>query len=175
MGDDDAAETATVYGNWKCPYTAAFVTEQFPGIVERYVEPGDLRLRFRAVAYRDGEAFLGSDAPRAARAGLAVWNRDPDAYWSYFSTVFANQPPEREAWATTEQLTTFADAAGVRNAEALAREIGSGRHAEAVAETVETVTKREIYSVPRLAVGDAVVAPTVSPREATALLDEATE
>lgn len=100
--------TVTYYGSWKCRYCAQFSTGFLKEIVTDYVESGTVSLTFRALAYINGQPFLGPDAPRATRAGLAVWNVDPETYWEYHEYVFANQPPESKQWATTEQLITFA-------------------------------------------------------------------
>jgi len=161
VGSTDATATATVYGNWKCPYTRKFVVNQLPTVVERFVAPGALRLEFRAIAYRGGEAFLGPDAPRAARAGLAVWRADPGSYWSYFGTVFANQPAEHREWATTDRLLAFADAAGVDNLGRVERDVESGADADAVRATVQAARERGVHTVPRVVAGGEVTAPTV--------------
>lgn len=111
----------TYFGNWKCPFCAHFSTGESDNpvlplgtIVTDYVEPGDLSLRYRAFSYREnGSPFLGQDSPRAARAGLAVWNLDPQNYWAFHEQVMANQPPEDEQWATVDRLVSFAEEAGV--------------------------------------------------------------
>ncbi len=95
MGSEDAKVTARFYGAWKCPYTRHFVLEFLPTLIEEYVEPGDVAIEFRAVAYEDGEGFHGPDSPRAARAGLVIWNQQPDHFWKYFGTDI--QKPEQRA------------------------------------------------------------------------------
>ncbi|MGM0592201.1 MAG: DsbA family protein [Halobacteriota archaeon] len=160
LGDDDAP-TATVFGNWKCPYTREFVLTWMPEIVAEFVEPGDVALEFRTVSWRGGEPLLGADAPRASRAGVAVWDTDPEAYWSYFATVFTNQPAEREEWATTERLMEFAEAAGVSDAEAVERAIRERSYFDEVRRATERAGRRGIGTVPRVATADEVTAPTV--------------
>lgn len=174
MGRSDATATATVFGNWKCPYTRAFVLEHLPDVVDRYVRPGDLVVEFRALAYRSDEPFLGPDAPRAARAGLGVWDVDPGSYWSYFGYVFGNQPPEADEWATTEHLSSFADAAGVEDTDALRRSIQGDEHASAVRSTTTAAAGLDVFTVPRVAVDGEVTAPTVDPESTREQLDGAT-
>lgn len=164
MGSADT--TATLYGSWKCPYTEDFVSDQLPRIVTEYVEPGDLQVEFRGLAYYDDEPFLGPDAPRVTRAGLSVWNADPQSYWRYFASVFANQPDESRQWATTDLLLRFAASAGVGDRPRVKREIDGGAYDDAVRATTKAATEREITSVPRIAVDGTVTAPTVDP-EAT--------
>jgi len=161
--------TATVFGNWKCPYTRSMVVDYLPEVVSTFVRPGELDLELRFLAYRSGEPFLGADAPRATRAGLAVWDEAPESYWSYFSHVFANQPPSDERWATASALRTFADAADVQSS--LDR---LDRDDERVDRTVAAAHERSVYSVPRIVVDGEVVAPTLDPDAATDALSAAT-
>ncbi|MCO8265023.1 thioredoxin domain-containing protein [Haloferax sp. AB510] len=161
-----ADTTVTVYGSWKCPYTQEFVRQQFGGLVEDFVATGDLSIEFRNVAYMDGEPYLGPDAPRASEAGLAVWNIDPESFWTYFSYVFANQPQERRDWATTENLVRFAEAADTNGIDQIRRAIRSRAYAQSVQLSADSAAELGITTVPRIATDDEVTAPTVDP-EAT--------
>ncbi|WP_042666362.1 thioredoxin domain-containing protein [Haloferax sp. ATB1] len=161
-----ADTTVTVYGSWKCPYTQEFVRQQFGGLVEDFVATGDLSIEFRNVAYMDGEPYLGPDAPRASEAGLAVWNIDPESFWTYFSYVFANQPQERRDWATTENLVRFAETADTNGIDQIRRAIRSRAYAQSVQLSADSAAELGITTVPRVATDDEVTAPTVDP-EAT--------
>jgi protein-disulfide isomerase len=171
MGTGEAPTTATVYGAWKCPFTRLFVNEHLPSLVAEFVESGSLAVRFRAVAYRDGEPFHGPDEPRAARAGLAVWDTDPDAFWPYFATVFANQPDKDRAWATTDGLLRFAAAAGVDGREGLTTALEAGRYADLVEATMARVHALSVPAVPRIVVDGEVAAPLPDPEGTRALLE----
>lgn len=161
LGGADAPVTATLYGNWKCPYTREFVLDAMEDVVAEFVDPGDVALEFRALSYRNGEPFLGDDAPRAARAGLEVWRSSPERYWSYFASVFTNQPDEIDEWATTDNLLRLAEAAEISDLDAVGEAIVSGDHRDAVRATTERAAARNVTSVPRLATRTAVTAPTV--------------
>lgn len=161
MGAPDASATATVYGNWKCPYTREFVLNQLPEVADRFVRPGDLTLEFRALAYQSGEPFLGSDAPRAARAGLSVWDVDPESYWSYFAHVFANQPQERREWAEPSLLVRFAEESGVNGTQQVQQSIRSNAYAGPVQSTTGAASELGIATVPRVFADEAITAPTV--------------
>ncbi|MFB6130642.1 MAG: DsbA family protein [Salinigranum sp.] len=161
IGSDDAMATATLFGNWKCPYTRAFVLGDFETVLQEYVEPGDLAVRFRAVGYLDGDPFLGSDAPRAARAGLAVWNADPATYWRYFGTVFTNQPDEHYEWATADRLVRLAKKSGVGSTDDVRRAITAGTYADRVRRTSDAMAHNDLATVPRIVAGGRNTAPTV--------------
>lgn len=163
---DAGAETTITYvGNWKCPFCAEFATGSdrvlsLQTIVEEYVAPGDLALEYRALSYTgDGEPFLGSDAPRAGRAGLAVWNVDPGSYWTYHEYVMANQPPESQQWATRSRLVEFARGAGVGDPRAVGQAIGGGEHESAVRANTEFAGGAGVSGTPGIVVGDASYSP----------------
>lgn len=163
MGSAADAPMATVYGSWKCPYTAEFVQGLLPELVEEHVAPGDVAVAFRSVAYANDDPFLGPDAPRAARAGLAAWNVDPDAYWEYFAYVFANQPPEDEAWAQSDVLARFATSADVESVDRFETGLQGSTHREAVRDTTDRFEELGEDGVPRVVTSDGVTAPTVDP------------
>lgn len=166
MGPGADAPTATVYGSWKCPYTQEFVRNQLPELVEEFVASGDAAVEFRSVAYENGDPFLGPDAPRASRAGLAAWNVDPDAYWQYFAYVFGNQPPERLEWAQRDVLTRFASEAGVESVDQFEDGFTGSAYQEAVQSAAARFEEIGAAAVPRVVAADEVTAPTVNP-EAT--------
>ncbi|WP_266076371.1 DsbA family protein [Haladaptatus caseinilyticus] len=172
MGSDDAPVTATIYGAWKCPHTKEFVHGFMSDIVEKYVKSGDVTLEFRAVAYRDGEGFHGPDEPRAARAGLAVWNNDPESYWDFFEYMFQNRSGV-DGWATTETLMRIAEKAGVENRDTIRSEIESGKYQQRIEKTMKRVREIPISAVPRIVVDGKVTAPTVEPKRTIEQLDAA--
>ncbi|MXR19578.1 DsbA family protein [Halobacterium bonnevillei] len=155
------APVATVYGSWKCPYTREFVRTGLPELVAEFVASGDVALEFRSVAYDGDEPFLGEDAPRASRAGLAAWHVDPDAYWEYFEYVFANQPPEREAWAQPDALARFASEAGVEPTDQFEAEFTGSGHSDAVRAASTRFQELDADAVPRVVTSDSVTAPNL--------------
>lgn len=166
-----ADDVATLYGNWKCPYTREFVLTQLPSVIEEHVRPGDLSIRFRSVAYRGAEPFLGPDAPAATHAGLGVWETDPDSFWDYFTYVFANQPQERYEWAQPSVLARFARRADVQRPDHIAQMAADEVFSNRVQETVESANTHDIWTVPRIRYDDTVTAPTVNPERTREQLD----
>jgi protein-disulfide isomerase len=163
------------YGNWKCPYCAQFSTGEAQGvslgdIVTDYVSSGDVHLTYRALSYTSNGPFLGSDAPRAARAGLAVWNVDPDSYWAFHEEIMANQPPEKKSWATVEKLTAFAEDAGVDDVDTVREQIRNGEYESAVRDTTDASNAAGVSGTPTL-VADGRTASPFKESQARSLLD----
>jgi protein-disulfide isomerase len=172
-----ASKTVTYVGNWKCPFCAEFATGtdrvlSLGTIVEEHVNPGDLALGYRALSYgSDGDPFLGPDAPRAARAGLAVWNIDPESYWTYHEQVMGNQPPEDEEWATKSRLVEFAQQAGVSDPDAVGQAVEDGTYEAEVKANTEFAAKNDVSGTPSVVVGDSAYSP-FKPDELRSALDE---
>ena len=73
LGSEDATVTLIQFEDLQCPVCRQYQVEGFPGIVEEYVRPGKVKLRFV------GLAFLGPDSEKAllhviaaGRAGEAL-------------------------------------------------------------------------------------------------------
>ena len=159
MGTGDASLTVTYYGSWKCPYCAQFDTGFLGDLVTDYVQPGKMALRFRALTYTTKGPFLGPDAPNASRAGLAVWNAEPDAYWAFHHHVFANQPPEKQEWATADKLVSFAEAAGVEQTDAIRSAIDGNQYEGLLQRTSQDAGRAGVTGTPTLVVKGQAVSP----------------
>lgn len=155
----DSAPVVTYFGSWKCPYCAQFSTGFLAQIVTDYVQPGEIALEFRDLAYINGEPFLGPDAPAAGRAGLAVWNTDPDSYWPYHEYVFRNQPPESDRWATADNLVAFARESGVSDPGAVRTAVQENEYEDSLQATTDAATGVGIQGTPTLVVNGTTVSP----------------
>ncbi|WP_166175963.1 thioredoxin domain-containing protein [Rubrobacter tropicus] len=69
LGNADAPVTIRLYEDFQCPACGQFARETLPGVVDRYVRPGDAKLVSETLA------FLGPDSVPAARAALAAGSR----------------------------------------------------------------------------------------------------
>lgn len=170
-----SAPKITYFGNWKCPACKLFSTDDpralgLSQIVTDYVQPGDISLEFRGLAYvGDGSPFLGEDAPRAARAGLAIWNLDPEHYWPYHEYVFSNQPSEEEQWATVENLAILAEEAGVGPIDELKAALGNGEYEDTVKATTDAANKAGVSGTPSLVIDGQVYSPFEAEKTRNAL------
>lgn len=172
MGTGETPVTATMYGAWFCPYTNAVVADFLNTLVTEYVEPGKVTLTFRAVPYDDGEGFHGPDEPKVARAALAVWNRAPERYWSFFHYMFANIPAAG-TW-SVEDVLKVAEAAGVEAADPIRRAYErTATYRDEIAATMERVREIPIRAVPRIVVGETISKPSVSHQETIDQLEAA--
>lgn len=94
FGTDADNPTLTIYGNFRCPYTRKFALTNLNALVEEYVRPGDLNVRFRSVVYnlKDiDQPYITPSGDRLAQLALGAWDYDPASYWSFFTSAFENQ------------------------------------------------------------------------------------
>ena len=159
MGSADTDATVTYFGSWKCPYCARFSTDFLSTLVTEYIESGKIALKFRNLSYINGKAFLGPDAPAAGRAGLAVWNNDPDSYWAYHEYVLQNQPPESKTWGTADTLVSFGREAGVDDPSVIRTAIQEKQYEEALRATSQAAAQAGINGTPTLLIDGTTVSP----------------
>jgi protein-disulfide isomerase len=84
----------------QCPVCKAYQEEGFPGIVEEYVRPGTVKLRFV------GMAFIGEDSQKALEYVLAAGEQGK--LWQMADALYANQGDENSGWVTDELLEQLA-------------------------------------------------------------------
>lgn len=101
LGQEDAPVEVRIYEDPQCPACAQFVRDSLPEIVERHVEPGDVRVVSETLA------FLGPDSVPAGLAALAAGEQD--RYWQYVTLFFLNQEGENSGYVTDEFLTGLAE------------------------------------------------------------------
>ncbi|MFB6109398.1 MAG: thioredoxin domain-containing protein [Halodesulfurarchaeum sp.] len=175
MGTAEAPLTITYFGSWKCPYCAKFSTGFLRQLLADYVAPEKIAIKYRNLTYLGGSAFLGPDAPAAARAGLAVWNTDPQSYWAYHEYVMRHQPPEDERWATAETLVSFARKAGVSDPGAIRRAITEQKYEEALRATTDAATAAGVSGTPTLVIDGTAIVPLGNRDRTRRLIENALE
>jgi protein-disulfide isomerase len=105
LGSPDAELVLTEFADLQCPFCAQFAMQQLPGIVDRYVRSGDVRLELRT------RAFLGEDSVLAARAAQAAGTRD--RMWQFVDLFYRNQGEENSGYATGDFLASVARGVGL--------------------------------------------------------------
>lgn len=105
LGADDATVTLIQFEDLQCPVCKSYQEEGFPGVVEEYVRPGKVKLRFV------GLAFLGPDSEKALLHVLAAGEQGK--LWQLADALYANQGDENSGWVTDELLERLAGDLGL--------------------------------------------------------------
>jgi protein-disulfide isomerase/transcription elongation factor Elf1 len=173
FGESDADATITYYGNYKCPFCADFSTGFLRDLIREYVDPGSLEIVYRNVAYLDGQPFLGSDAPAAGSAGLAVYDNEPESWRDFHDYVFENQPPESQEWATPDRLSSFAAESGVEDTDAVETAARENRYRPVLEDTDAAAREAGIEGTPALVIGGTAVNPLADESRTRTLIEDA--
>jgi protein-disulfide isomerase len=90
LGDPNAPVTIIEYASLTCPHCAEFHNEVLPGLKERYIVPGKVRLVFRDFPL-DERALAGSALAHCA---------GPDRYFGFLDVLFETQA----SWARADDF-----------------------------------------------------------------------
>jgi protein-disulfide isomerase len=105
LGSQSAPVTMLQFEDLQCPICRAYQEDGFSGVVDEYVRPGKVKLRFA------GLAFLGQDSEKALRYALAAANQGK--LWPYVAALYANQGDENSGWVTDDLLERLANETGL--------------------------------------------------------------
>ena len=105
LGAADAPVTMIQFEDIQCPVCKAYTDGAQEEIVNEYVAPGKVKLRFV------GLAFIGPDSEKALRYALAAGKQGK--LWQYTEVLYANQGPENAGWVTDSLLESIAVGLGL--------------------------------------------------------------
>jgi protein-disulfide isomerase len=81
LGNPDAPVTIVEYASLTCPHCAAFHKETLPGLKERYIDTGKVKLSFRDFPLDE----------HAVRAAMLAHCAGPERYYRFLDVFFAQQ------------------------------------------------------------------------------------
>ncbi|QOR67988.1 DsbA family protein [Cytobacillus suaedae] len=105
LGDPDAPVTVVEFGDYKCPACKAWGESIFPQLINDYVDTGKVKFAYINVLFHGVESELGS------LAAEAVYEQNPENYWTFHKELFNAQPPREnhdDLWITNEKLLEIA-------------------------------------------------------------------
>ena len=105
LGAPSAPVTLVQFEDMQCPVCREYQEDGFSGVVDEYVRPGKVKLRFA------GLAFLGSDSEKALSHVLAAGKQGK--LWQYVDALYTNQGAENSGWVTDELLERLAGDVGL--------------------------------------------------------------
>jgi len=94
LGRPDAPVVVEEYADLQCPFCALAARDTIPPLVREYVRTGQVRLRFRALAFLDPV----QDSTAAARAALSAGLQD--RLWPFVERFYAQQGEEGSGYVT---------------------------------------------------------------------------
>ncbi|MFJ9031437.1 DsbA family protein [Streptomyces sp. NPDC102274] len=122
VGRADAPVVMVEYADFKCGYCGQFARDTEPGLVEKYVKNGTLRIEWR------NYAIFGKESETAARAGWAAGQQG--RFWEFHSAAYAEGSKEKGFGA--DRLDALAREAGVKDLDRFRRDRAGDAAAAAV-------------------------------------------
>jgi len=105
LGSANAKVTMIQFEDLQCPICRRYQAEGFPSVVDEYVRPGKVKLRFV------GMAFIGPDSEKALLYTLAAGEQGK--LWQFQDALYANQGEENSGWVTDTLLEQIAKGLGL--------------------------------------------------------------
>ena len=102
LGNANAPVRVLEFADLQCPFCRDYTTGVMPGLVQKYVRTGKVRMEFHALA------FIGPDSVRAARVAEAAGRQNK--LWNVADLTYHNQGTENSGWATDAKLRSIAAA-----------------------------------------------------------------
>lgn len=160
LSANDQAPTATLIGNFKCPYTNEFVESSLDGIVASFVETGQLQLEFRQLAHdpnNRSQPYISENGQLLSEVARGVWVEEPENYLDFFDSTWERMP----TYVSPSDLVGFVEAGGVENAAAIVEGAQQGRYAGPLTDTADLAAAHDLSAIPRVVfAGDMVHART---------------
>ncbi len=170
LGSPKAKVTMIQFEDLQCPICKRYQAEGFPSVVEDYVRPGKVKLRFV------GMAFIGPDSKKALLYTLAAGEQGK--LWQFQDALYANQGDENSGWVTDALLEKIAKGLGLDWAK-LKQDAAGPVTLQQGNSMVEEANQRQIQGTPTfyVQVGDGepyqVNPSSFSPSEFASILDDA--
>ena len=102
LGNANAPVRVLEFADLQCPFCRDYSLGVMPGLVQKYVRTGKVRMEFHALA------FIGPDSVRAARVAEAAAQQNK--LWNVADLAYHNQGAENSGWATDAKLRSIAAA-----------------------------------------------------------------
>ncbi|WP_231186411.1 thioredoxin domain-containing protein [Haladaptatus sp. DYF46] len=164
MGTDVDNPTATVFGNFKCPYTQNFVNNNLKDVIDEYVSTGQLNIEFRALALQppgtsshgSSTYYISSSDPRISEVALSAWNEQPGEYWDFFEMMFDDRV---SGTVTYGEMRNHLESAGVGDRSEIISNAKDGDYNNAIDQTADVAGSYGVSFTPTMELNGETTAP----------------
>ncbi|MET0989891.1 MAG: thioredoxin domain-containing protein [Glaciihabitans sp.] len=118
---DDSADVIDIqiYVDYLCPFCNIF-EETNNAQLEAWLERGAATVEIHPISILNSNSMGTQYSTRAANAAACVANFAPDSFWAVHKALFANQPEERTAGLSDEELVSIVTDTGAAPADEIA-------------------------------------------------------
>jgi len=105
LGNPDASVTLVEFGDYQCHFCNVFFHSTEEDILKNYVETGKVRMIFKDYN------IIGPDSITASHGAHCA--NDQELFWEYHDILYSNWTGENNGWASSENLSKFAQEIGL--------------------------------------------------------------
>jgi protein-disulfide isomerase len=145
IGKPKAPVTIVEFADLQCPFCAQFSSNALPGVVQRYVRAGKVKVELRLLR------FLGSDSDPAARAAAAASQQNK--MWQFAALFYRNQGQENTGYVTNAFVRRIARGVPGLNVTKFSRAMGGSAARDQVALSERRAQVLGVNSTPTVYAG----------------------
>jgi protein-disulfide isomerase len=139
LGDPDAPITLVEFGDYQCHYCNVFFETTENDIIKNYVETGKVKIIFKDYN------IIGEDSVKASQGAHCA--NDQGLFWKYHDTLYSHWTGENNGWASSENLTIFAQQIGL-NMDTWSECMDNGSHSQIILKSNDDARTLELTGTP---------------------------
>jgi protein-disulfide isomerase len=139
LGDDNAPITLVEFGDYQCHYCNVFFQTIEDDIIKNYVKTGKVKMIFKDYN------IIGEDSVKASQGAHCA--NDQGLFWEYHDILYSNWTGENNGWASSENLTIFAQQIGL-NMNKWSECMNKGSHSQIILKSNDDARTLELTGTP---------------------------
>jgi protein-disulfide isomerase len=156
LGDPNAPVLVVEYGDYQCPFCKKFAIEDYPKLIQDYIQTGKVRLEFRQypIIGRNSDGSIDQQGESFHAAEAAVCAQDQGYFWQMHDLLYENSVGEFKASFTIDRLKKIAALIPGMDQATFGTCLEGSSHTQTILASVSEGTSSGINSTPSFIVGD---------------------
>jgi len=156
LGDPNAPVLVVEYGDYQCPFCKKFAIEDYPKLIQDYIQGGKVRLEFRQypIIGRNSDGSIDQSGESFHASEAAVCAQDQGYFWQMHDLLYVNSVGEFKGSFTVDRLKKIAALIPAMDQATFGTCLEGGSHTQTILASVSEGTSSGINSTPSFIVGD---------------------
>jgi len=156
LGDPNAPVLVVEYGDYQCPFCKKFAIEDYPKLIQDYIQSGKVRLEFRQypIIGRNSDGSIDQSGESFHAAEAAVCAQDQGYFWQMHDLLYVNSVGEFKGSFTVDRLKKIAALIPAMDQATFGSCLDAGSHTQTILGSVSEGKSSGIDSTPSFIVGD---------------------
>jgi protein-disulfide isomerase len=156
LGDPNAPVLVVEYGDYQCPFCKKFAIEDYPKLIQDYIQTGKVRLEFRQypIIGRNSDGSIDQQGESFHAAEAAVCAQDQGYFWQMHDLLYENSLGEFKGSFTIDRLKKIAALIPGMDQATFGTCLEGSSHTQTILASVSEGTSSGINSTPSFIVGD---------------------